>query len=357
MSRPKIEDIAAAAGVSKATVSRALRGEKGQSEATRKRIEELAAKMGYMPHPFISALMSNVRNRRPPKYSPVVAIVHRLPYPGFKARNLDVLRDRLHSHVADRGYRAEDFYIGEDGLTSARLQEILRARGVKAVVFEQIFSALAHEGLDLSEFSSVIVGSTPRQAEVHHVAVDQFTNVLTAADQVMKRGYKRIGLVVPQMVEDVLRFKREAALLLTQKQVQAKDRLQMFTAGMNFLGEQKQEFSAWLKKQKPDVILSNVVSMPIMLEELGVRVPKDMGFVHLGWHPSDEGKFAGINPQWDHAAVTAGNVVVDQLSRNQFGNLPHPLLTLIQGTWQDGPSLKPLPSSRPKRKKTKAKTA
>ncbi len=357
MDRPTIEDIARAAGVSKATASRALRGAKGQSEATRKRIVRIADRMGYTPHPLISALMTDLRLRRPTSYSPVVALVHRLPRAGFRARNLTVLKDRLHAHLEHRGYRVENFYVDNEGFSPKRLQEILRARGIRAVVFEQIFSALAYEGLDLGEFASVIVGSTPRHKELHNVAVDQFSNVLIAAEEVLSRGYHRVGLVVPQAVEEVIRFKREAALFITQKQLDARDRIEMFPAGMNFRGQQA-EFSRWLKKHRPDVILSNVVSLPAMLERLNLRVPQDLGFVHLGWHAEDEGRFAGVDPHWGNAAITAGDVVVDQLNRNQFGALPFPLLTLISGTWVDGPSVRKRPQKRPvaRRKKAPAKT-
>lgn len=56
--RPKLRDIAAAAGVSEMTVSRALRGSGDVSPATRERIQAIAAELGYVPNRIAGALAS-----------------------------------------------------------------------------------------------------------------------------------------------------------------------------------------------------------------------------------------------------------------------------------------------------------
>lgn len=53
-----IEDVARAAGVSTATVSRALRGLPNVSERTRERVRQVAFELGYVPSPSASALAS-----------------------------------------------------------------------------------------------------------------------------------------------------------------------------------------------------------------------------------------------------------------------------------------------------------
>ncbi|MHB8293514.1 MAG: LacI family DNA-binding transcriptional regulator [Acidimicrobiales bacterium] len=56
--RETIYEVASAAGVSVATVSRALRGLPGVSEATRQRVEKVAREMGYVPSGAASGLAS-----------------------------------------------------------------------------------------------------------------------------------------------------------------------------------------------------------------------------------------------------------------------------------------------------------
>lgn len=56
--RPGIEDVARAAGVSTATVSRALRGLPNVTESTRLRVREAADRLGYVPSPSAASLVT-----------------------------------------------------------------------------------------------------------------------------------------------------------------------------------------------------------------------------------------------------------------------------------------------------------
>ena len=56
--RPGIEDVARAAGVSTATVSRALRGLPNVTEATRMRVRDAADRLGYVPSPSAASLVT-----------------------------------------------------------------------------------------------------------------------------------------------------------------------------------------------------------------------------------------------------------------------------------------------------------
>ena len=64
MPQPTMADVAKAAGVSKNTVSLALRGSPRVSEETRKRIAGLATSMGYRLNPTVAHLMAQLRQTR-----------------------------------------------------------------------------------------------------------------------------------------------------------------------------------------------------------------------------------------------------------------------------------------------------
>lgn len=72
MARPALnmEDVARAAGVHQTTVSRALRNDRRLPEQTRQRIRKLAERLGYRPHPLLTALGVNLRRGRPITRSP-----------------------------------------------------------------------------------------------------------------------------------------------------------------------------------------------------------------------------------------------------------------------------------------------
>lgn len=54
--RPKLADVARAAGVSRATASRAINGLPGTTDAVRRRVREAAARLGFQPHAAARAL-------------------------------------------------------------------------------------------------------------------------------------------------------------------------------------------------------------------------------------------------------------------------------------------------------------
>lgn len=73
---PNMTDIAKAAGVSKNTVSLALRGSPKVSAVTRRRIEKAAKSLGYRPNPTVAHLMAELRQNRSQGYQSTLAIIN-----------------------------------------------------------------------------------------------------------------------------------------------------------------------------------------------------------------------------------------------------------------------------------------
>ena len=59
-----LSDIARQLGISKMTVSRALRGERHVGAAMRDKVRQVAEEMGYRPDPEIAKLMTHMRRTR-----------------------------------------------------------------------------------------------------------------------------------------------------------------------------------------------------------------------------------------------------------------------------------------------------
>ena len=87
--RPRLEDVAAAVGVSTASVSLVLRGVPGPSAATRERVLEAAARLGYRPDRTASLLA-----RRRSRLIGVLMDV-RSPYQAELVEDLHEVADRL----------------------------------------------------------------------------------------------------------------------------------------------------------------------------------------------------------------------------------------------------------------------
>jgi len=127
----RITDVAAAAGVSVATVSRALRDRPNVSAATRGRVLEIAADLGYVPDARASSLASgrtSVMGLVAPDFGSwyasqtLAGVEHRLAEIGYdllvyaierSATRAGDLRERLRRGMVD-GLILVDFFLGED---------------------------------------------------------------------------------------------------------------------------------------------------------------------------------------------------------------------------------------------------
>ena len=97
-------------------------------------------------------------------------------------------------------------------------------------------------------------------------------------------------------------------------------------------------FARWFRAHQPEVIISQQEEVLDWLQQLGVRVPEEAGFVHLNC-PDRKGRFAGIYQNGPTVGVAAVDFLVGMIHRNERGipELAHSVL--IEGTWVDGATL------------------
>jgi hypothetical protein len=72
---------------------------------------------------------------------------------------------------------------------------------------------------------------------------------------------------------------------------------------------------------------------------LKVRVPADIGFVHLNCY-DESGRFAGIYQNGAAIGVAATDMVIAMINRNERGIPELPRSLLIEGTWVEGQTVR-----------------
>jgi DNA-binding LacI/PurR family transcriptional regulator len=91
-----------------------------------------------------------------------------------------------------------------------------------------------------------------------------------------------------------------------------------------------------LLRHKPDVILTAAAQVPAMLQELGYRIPQDIGVAGAsGDVPVD----AGINQHSEEIGRIAVEMLVKQININELGVPSAPCRILVESHWVDGKSL------------------
>ena len=127
-----VQAVAVAAGVSRATVSLALRNDRSIAATTRSRIYAVAEQLGYKTNPLVSALMSSIHARRLSQKHTVLAYVTTDPQfaPWRTWRMFIEMHDGAKARAEELGYRLEEFPLRTPGMTPKRYVQMLQTRGI-----------------------------------------------------------------------------------------------------------------------------------------------------------------------------------------------------------------------------------
>jgi DNA-binding LacI/PurR family transcriptional regulator len=101
----------------------------------------------------------------------------------------------------------------------------------------------------------------------------------------------------------------------------------------------KGNLSAWMKKFRPDAVLTTTPEAPVLLRELGYRIPRDVAVASTS--PYDIAVDAGIDQYPMAIGRIAAEMLIKQISLNERGEPNDPCRILVESRWQDGKSLPP----------------
>ncbi len=335
-----MQDVARVAGVSVMTVSRALRNAPKVSGVTRARILKLAQEMHYQPDPNLARMMHSVRGKKRVRSHAVIAVVRDhvmadgLLAPTYQYVPLESIQSRAYGY----GYEAEEFWIGRDGLTSKRLQEILVARGIEAVMVSPQSLTLPCSTLDYSRFAAVAFGFAMRTPALHTCATSMNLGVQLAAGELRKRGYRRIGLAVTQWIDNRSLNGYSGGWYQFQAGIAAKERVPILLMRHNVMSSNFAVFREWFKKYRPEALISFERDVPDWLARMGVRIPEDVGFVVHDWTKATA-EYAGIFHRRDHVAAAAVDLIHAQLLQHERGVPEVPRHVLFPAEWVSGASI------------------
>lgn len=336
-----LQAIADHANVSAMTVSRVLRGSPRVAEVTRERVLSAVKALNYQPDPHMARLMSLVRGRKPQRMRAVLAVVR-------EDGGRDDLRDTAYQYVttedisrrAERyGYQTEEFWLGREGLTPARLSDILHARGIEGIIVSPQSSRMLCRELDYSRFAAATFGYGLKEPSIHRAAGNMTLGIQTAAAELEARGYERIGLAVTKWVDDRAEGAYSGAMLYYQQKVAKKNQVPVLLFPHNDLSRCAGAFLDWMNAHKPDALITFDTHVPSWLKRLQLRVPEEIGLVVHDW-TSRMQTYAGIHQRRDHVAAAAVDLVAMQLAQNERGVPEVPRQILIPAGWVDGPSIR-----------------
>lgn len=335
--------IAEKAGTTVATVSMALRHHHRISQATRQRIQQLADEMGYQVNPAVTALMSHVRRSRPMEAKETLAVIHSFPTRDDWRNNEPTRRAVVGIETRGRqlGYRIEIFWYNEPDINPDRLAQILRARGIRGIIFVPWPMHLLDLKFDWKEFSAATINYNVTSPALHCAAEDFFGNVRLAIDELWRRGFRRIGFVSKRYHEPESNYRLAAAytrFLTLREDRSLPDPEVLIMEDWNrekFHIRHRDIFLAWHKKEKCEAIITLDWDVGRWLPAAGIKVPDKVSVLLLNQCPRF-GHFSGIDPNYEMVGAAAMDLVAEQITNNESGLPYSPKEVLAHGRWAEG---------------------
>jgi LacI family transcriptional regulator len=311
--------------------------------------------MGYAPDPFLRALVAYRGRVMERRNAPTLAYVTNwatrwgwkktTAHPDFYAG--------AQAKARELGYQLEHFWLGEPGMTQARLSQILYSRGINGVVI----ASHGRERGDVLEFewanfSSIKIDYFPHQPMLHNVTNNQCDIIRLAMHKVLEYGYRRIGFVMHRGWDHTVDHLWMAGFLCEQQMLPEPERIPAYLFPdpepvERWLNESQMAvqpepaaFKRWFQKYRPEVVISNSSFVRPMFEALKMRVPRDVALVDVFLEDSS-GAVAGVRQNHSEVGAIAVELLAGQLQHKKYGVPEIPTTTFVEGTWFDGRTCPP----------------
>lgn len=341
---PTLATIADAAGYSLATVSRALGNHPGLPARTISRIQRLAERMGYRANPLVTQVMRHMRRARGSVPRGAVAYLvfgataedwkKHLTYVGFFAG--------AQARAEELGFTLVQFWADDPAMSSKRLAQILRARGITGVVIGPSPGLPRAPELDWTDFAPVKIGVPFADLSLPCAVSNHYRAMLVVIERLAALGYRRPGLVLQEHQTIKTSNLWLAPLLIHWQHARPSDRVPPLVMSL----WREENFAAWFRAYRPDVVIGLRSELIEWLGRLGYPVPRRVGFVHLD-RCTERGVFAGIDQKPQEVGAAAMDMLVSRLLANERNLQVSPRQLLVEGVWVDGPTLRRQRGSQP----------
>lgn len=336
-----MKTIAAQAGVTQATVSMCLADNPRIPVATRARIRAVADRLGYRPNPYVSALMRVRRQGRANREMPVIALVNAyesaVAWRRTAPPTVRLMLEGAVERAALRGYRTQEFWLHQDGMSVERFSGMLHARGIHGLLLGPLSYGASFPDLKWEHFAAVWLGVPLPALTITTVCNDHYFSALQVVRECHRRGYRRPGLVILRHHRARFHGRWDGGLMVGQHLLEG-----VKPAGTLLLDnwDDLAAVAAWLKREKPDVIVSPSADVLLPhLRRIGWRVPQDIGLASLAC-PAPEHTCSGI---WQNGALigaTGMDTLISMLERNERGLPAQAHTVMIEGIWNPGRTLR-----------------
>lgn len=339
MGQVNLRTIAEKAGVSRMTVSLALRDDPQVSKETCEVIRKIARELGYQPNPKVSRAMAELAKSRHIEANERLAFLtsdatedgwcqwqhHVECFNGARQRALDY------------GYVLEPFWLRRPSMTSEKISRMLWSRGIDGVMIAPLGSDYELNGqrtfdFDWDRFSVVELAETLDEPRFDCARHDHFDGMLLALFSLERLGYRRIGLAMERVLDVRTRHRWYSAYLLWES-------VRGYTQDLPVHFYEQFDVDCLVKWQKEchlDAVVSIRNSLCDELAEAGLQIPEELGIAVLDRPAGEDPRLSGISQHTAAIGSAAADLLVGLVRRGKKGVPDFPNQKICAGIWVEG---------------------
>ena len=326
--RVGLRAVAEAAGVSLMTVSLALRNSPRVLLQTRRRVQDIAERLGYRPDPEISRLMQRLRPARSGA-GVVLAMIDLHAEPMKRLQTYDArVRGGIERRARQLGYSVSLFAVHEYDGRLAQLLRVVRCRGITGVLLLPSTPTVSLDpDVNWDGLSVLAVTTSVISPQFHQVVPNHLVNIRMLCESLSARGFKRFGLILSESLHK--RTHETYAMVL---------RNGGHGDGILVLPDNTTPAAAagtvlkWLEARDPDAIIGGDMMMRILKlpqvarrcagrEIVALTNPAELDLTYLDQQPEVIGE-------------CAVSLLTGMIHNNETGVPASPQVTVIRGTIQ-----------------------
>ncbi|WPJ95168.1 LacI family DNA-binding transcriptional regulator [Coraliomargarita algicola] len=332
-----LRDIAKESGVSLATVSRALRDDPRTAKATKKKVKDVADRLGYRPDPALQVLIERRWHGRRMNEGMNIAYVYNGK--GINAESCKIEYRRFRETAQKLGYTL----IAEDLSKYPNVEKVIKrmeTKGVTGVVFTVMADAPYPIDTINERFASVSVNVSSWKPECPVVMHDEFQGVERAWHRLNQLGYQRIGTLLQDYPQSYSMDQRLGAVFCRQHYVQPTKNRIPFHLHPKEAQPNDKKIRTWIERHKPQVILGDDHEELGLLQSMGYKIPEDFAFATINmWNTDLVGEIAGYFRDNVNLFERALKLINMMVRSGNTGSDQGDLIEMVKGNWVDGASL------------------
>jgi DNA-binding LacI/PurR family transcriptional regulator len=311
--------------------------------------------MGYHPNAMATAL---AQRRSATRKHPITSTIAWINFwePSTKLREhleFDAYWKGAYEAAEEYGYRLEEFAGPLNTAFLKKLDGIFRNRGISAILLPPQQHETRVESFPWEKYYAVRFGSSVQYPPLHLVTAYQSINAALALQQITSCGYKRVGYIMNRDLRGA-QWLHVAGYLAQQFGLDPANRLTPFKIDPSADAAVIAELKAWIRREKPDAIISDMSNASDYIRRAGYRIPEDLGMAALS--QLDGRADCGINQNSLEIGRQAIRQLVSLIHIGERGVPAIPRHTLIPGVWVQGTMLPQLKKEKIAPGKEKSRT-